>query len=239
MTSNSRWRWCWCWGWWWWWCRCDGDAPPYAKEESMVSIAAISLWRLQQISPSGGGRRVSPLPPPQKITWKLGRPFSDDTESSIRRRKRGDHRGPNGSIGRRKPDGISPFAMGAHTTNTKPTSTARRTRASIYRGVRQPDSTPFQPARPVEKERSGSGKTRATLKAWVRREKEKRKMRELCLVALLDFVDAGNQEVCQQSLNVHRAREDWPGAWGGLVRESQAPSSHLCLPVPGAWHQTT
>jgi hypothetical protein len=28
---------------------------PYAKEESMVSMAVISLWRLQQISLSGGG----------------------------------------------------------------------------------------------------------------------------------------------------------------------------------------
>jgi hypothetical protein len=94
MTSNSRCRWCWCWGGWWWCYRCDGDAPPYAKEESMVSMAAISLWRLQQISPSKGGRRVQP--PPQKITGKLERPFFDDTESSIRRWRQGDPRGPNG-----------------------------------------------------------------------------------------------------------------------------------------------
>jgi hypothetical protein len=46
--------------------RCDGDAPANAKEESLT---AISLWRLQQINPSGGGRRIS-LPPPQKIMGK-------------------------------------------------------------------------------------------------------------------------------------------------------------------------
>jgi hypothetical protein len=67
------------------------EIPPYAKEESVVSMAAISLWQLQQISPSEGGRRVPPPPPPQKITGKLGHPFFLDTESSIRRRKRGDH----------------------------------------------------------------------------------------------------------------------------------------------------
>jgi hypothetical protein len=33
---------------------------PYAKVESMVSMDMISLWRQQQISPSGGGRRVPP-----------------------------------------------------------------------------------------------------------------------------------------------------------------------------------
>jgi hypothetical protein len=96
MTSNLRSRWCWCWGWWWWCHRCDGDAPPYAKEESMVLMAVISLQWLQQFSPSRGGRRVPPPPPPQKITRKLGHLFSDDTESSLRRRRWGDHRGPNG-----------------------------------------------------------------------------------------------------------------------------------------------
>jgi hypothetical protein len=96
MTSNSRWRWGWCWGWWRWCCRCDGDAPPYAKEDLMVSMAVIFLQRLQQINPSGGGRRVPPPLLPQKIIGKLGRPFSVETESSIRRRRRGDHWAPNG-----------------------------------------------------------------------------------------------------------------------------------------------
>jgi hypothetical protein len=64
----------------------------------MVSMVVISLRRLLQISPSEGVRRVPPPPPPppQKITGKLGHPFFLDTESSIRRRRRGDHRGPNG-----------------------------------------------------------------------------------------------------------------------------------------------
>jgi hypothetical protein len=38
-------------------------------------MAAISLRRLQQISPSGGGRRVPPPLPPQKIIGKLERPL--------------------------------------------------------------------------------------------------------------------------------------------------------------------
>jgi hypothetical protein len=59
-------------------------------------MVAISLQRLQQISPLGGGRRVPPPPPPQKIIGKLGHPFFLDTESSVRRRRRGDHQGPNG-----------------------------------------------------------------------------------------------------------------------------------------------
>jgi hypothetical protein len=37
----------------------------------MVLMVAISLRQLQKISPSGGGRRVSPLPPPQKIVGNI------------------------------------------------------------------------------------------------------------------------------------------------------------------------
>jgi hypothetical protein len=58
-------------------------------------MAAISLRQLQQINPSGGGRRVPPPPPPQKITGKLGRPFFSETKATIRRRRQGNHRGPN------------------------------------------------------------------------------------------------------------------------------------------------
>jgi hypothetical protein len=94
MMSNSRWIWCWCWGWWWWCCRCDGYAPPYAKEELLVSMAVISLRRQQQIRPSGGVRWI--LPPPQKIARKLGRPFFLNKELSMRIRRRGNHQAPNG-----------------------------------------------------------------------------------------------------------------------------------------------
>jgi hypothetical protein len=90
-----RWRWCWCLGWWRWWCRCDGDAPPYAKEESMVTMAAISLRRKQQISHSEGGRRVLSPPPPQKIMGKIGRPCSIETKAYIRRHRRGNDQGTN------------------------------------------------------------------------------------------------------------------------------------------------
>jgi hypothetical protein len=48
---------------------------PYAEDELMASMAAISLRRLQQISPSEGGRRVPPPPSPHKISGKLGHPF--------------------------------------------------------------------------------------------------------------------------------------------------------------------
>jgi hypothetical protein len=44
----------------------DEDAHPYAKEESVAMTAAISHRRRQQVSPSRGGRRVPPLPLPQK-----------------------------------------------------------------------------------------------------------------------------------------------------------------------------
>jgi hypothetical protein len=91
----SRWTWCWCWGWWRWWRRCDGDAPSYAKEESMVLMEVISLRWLQQISPSGCGRRVPPPSLPQKIMGKIGHPFSVKTKAYIRRRMQCDHRGPN------------------------------------------------------------------------------------------------------------------------------------------------
>jgi hypothetical protein len=69
---------------------------PYAKKELMVSMAVISLRRLQPISPFGGGRRVPPLPLPQKIIEKLGLHFSIVAESTMRRRRRGDHQGPDG-----------------------------------------------------------------------------------------------------------------------------------------------
>jgi hypothetical protein len=61
----------------------------------MASMAAISLRQLQQISPSGGGRRVPPLPP-QKIMEKIERPFFHEMKASIRKWRRGDHRGPDG-----------------------------------------------------------------------------------------------------------------------------------------------
>jgi hypothetical protein len=102
----SRWRWCWCWGWWTWCCRCYGDAPPYAKEESMVSVVAISLQWLQQISPSRGGRSVPPPPSPQKIMGKIGCLFFVETKAYIRRRRWGDHRGPNKTCRRGRPGGL-------------------------------------------------------------------------------------------------------------------------------------
>jgi hypothetical protein len=69
--------------------------------------------------------------------------------------------------GRSKPDGISPIAMGAHTTNPKPKPTARRTIPTIYRGAQQSSPAPLRLARQAEKNRSG-----ATLKVWVRREEK-------------------------------------------------------------------
>jgi hypothetical protein len=62
----------------------------------MVTMAAISLQRQQQISPSGGGKRVPPLPSPQKIMGKIGCHFFIETKAYIRRQRRGDHRGPDG-----------------------------------------------------------------------------------------------------------------------------------------------
>jgi hypothetical protein len=43
--------------------------PPYAKEESVAMMAAISLRWQQKINPSGGGRRV---PSPQARLQDLG-----------------------------------------------------------------------------------------------------------------------------------------------------------------------
>jgi hypothetical protein len=91
----SRWRWCWCWGWWIWCCRCDGDASRYAKEESVVTMAAILLQWQQQISPSRDWRWVPPSPPPQKIMGKIGHPFFSKTKAYIRIWRWYDARGAN------------------------------------------------------------------------------------------------------------------------------------------------
>jgi carbamate kinase len=50
-------------------------------------MAEISLQWQQQITASGGGRRVLPPPLPQKIIEKIGRHFSVETKAYIRRRR--------------------------------------------------------------------------------------------------------------------------------------------------------
>jgi hypothetical protein len=45
-------------------------------------MAVISLWQ-QQVYPSEGGRRVLPLPPPQKIMGKIGHSFSAEMKAYI------------------------------------------------------------------------------------------------------------------------------------------------------------
>jgi hypothetical protein len=80
----------------------------------MVSMAAISLWRQQQISPSGGGRRVSPPLSPQKIMGKIGHHFFDETKVYIKRWRRDDHRGQTGPGGVIVQVGRATYARLAH-----------------------------------------------------------------------------------------------------------------------------